>query len=153
MPRAANSGPARPDRPADPPAGDSARRHLAIRHNGAVDNARWINPHQPQTLSAAVILCYVQAVFMLLSIGALGPLGFVILVGLAGGGFGIANEKKWGYVLAVGAAVLQVALFVAYGGLGYLGYFQVLVGFAFDVLLVVLLLHPMSRSYQRIWFK
>ncbi len=90
---------------------------------------------------------------MLLSIGALGPLGFVILVGLAGGGFGIANEKKWGYVLAVGAAVLQVALFVAYGGLGYLGYFQVLVGFAFDVLLVVLLLHPMSRSYQRIWFK
>jgi hypothetical protein len=30
---------------------------------------------------------------------------------------------------------------------------QVLIGFAFDVLLVVLLVHPMSRSYQRIWFK
>jgi hypothetical protein len=118
-----------------------------------VNETRWVNPHQPQTLYMAVILCYIQAVFALLSFGALGPLGLFILIGLGGGGFGIANEKKWGYALAVAAAVLQVLLFIGYGGVGALGNVQVLIGFAFDVLLVVLLLHPMSRDYQRIWFK
>ncbi|HEV7527122.1 MAG TPA: hypothetical protein VGP92_19350 [Acidimicrobiia bacterium] len=118
-----------------------------------MNETRWINPHQPQTLYMAVILCYIQAFFTLLSFGYLGPLGLFILVGLAGGAFGIANEKKWGYALAVAAAVLQIALFIAYGGLSALGYVQVLISFGFDVLLVVLLLHPNSRSYQRIWFK
>jgi hypothetical protein len=118
-----------------------------------VNDTRWVNPHQPQTLYMAVILCYVQAVFTLLSFSYLGPLGLFILVGLGAGGFGIANEKKWGYALAVAAAVLQVALFVAVGGLSAIGNVQVLINFAFDVLLVVLLLHPMSRDYQRIWFK
>jgi hypothetical protein len=118
-----------------------------------VNDLRWINPHQPQTLYSAVILCYIQAFFTLLSFGRLGPLGLFILVGLAGGGFGIANEKKWGYTLAVAAAGLQVVLFIAFGGLSALGNVSVLISFAFDVLLVVLLMHPMSRSYQRIWFK
>ena len=44
-------------------------------------------------------------------------------------------------------------VFVLYGGLSALGNVQVLIGFAFDVLLVVLLLHKQSREYQRIWFK
>ncbi len=120
---------------------------------GVVSDTQWINPHQPQTLTSAVILCYIQAVFALLSLGALGPLGLLITVGLGAGGFGIANEKKWGYALAVSAAVVQIVLFIAYGGLSALGNLNVLIGFAFDVVLVVLLLHPMSRSYQRIWFK
>jgi hypothetical protein len=118
-----------------------------------VNDTRWINPHQPQTLVSAVILCYIQAVLTLLSFGYLGPLGLLVLIGLGAGGFGIANEKKWGYAIAVAAAVFQIAVFVLYGGLGALGNVQVLIGFAFDVLLVVLLLHPMSREYQRIWFK
>ena len=49
--------------------------------------------------------------------------------------------------------MVQVLLFIVYGGLSALGNLSVLIGFAFDVVLVVLLLHPMSRSYQRIWFK
>ena len=98
----------------------------------------------------AVILSYVQAFFTFLELGYLGALGLLVVVSLAAGGFGIANEKKWGYALAVSGAVLQVVLAVAAGNLGNI---QVLIGFAFDVLLVVLLLHPMSRSYQRIWFK
>ena len=118
-----------------------------------MNDLRWINPHQPQTLYMAVILAYFQAFFSLLQLGNLGPLGLFILVGLAGGGFGIANEKKWGYTLAVAAAGLQVVLFVAYGGLSALGNISVLISFAFDVLLVVLLMHPMSRSYERTWFK
>jgi hypothetical protein len=114
---------------------------------------KWINPHQPPTLVRGVMLCYLQAVFALLSLGALSQLGLLIAVGLAAGGFGIANEKKWGYALAVAAAVLQVVLFLAYGGVSALGNIWVLFSFALDVGLVVLLLHPMSRSYQRIWFK
>ncbi len=133
--------------------GVEARCGGAIRHNGSVNDTKWINPHQPQTLYMGVILCYVQAFFALLSLGALSQLGILIAAGLAVGGFGIANEKKWGYALAVAAAVLQVVLFLGYGGFGALGNVQVLIGFAFDVLLVVLLVHPMSRSYQRIWFK
>ncbi len=134
---------------------DAAARGLrAIRHNGGVNDTKWINPHQPQTLYMGVILCYVQAVFALLSLGSLGGgIGLLVVVGLGAGGFGIANEKKWGYIAAVSAAVLQVVLFLGSGGLGALGNVQVLFGFAFDVLLVVLLVHPNSRSYQRIWFK
>jgi len=115
-----------------------------------VNDTRWIKPHQPQTLMSAVILAYIQAVFAVLSIGVLGPLALVIGVALGGGGFGIANEKKWGYALAVAGAVLQVLVVVGLGALGSLGG---IIGLAFDVALVGLLLHPMSRSYQRIWFK
>ncbi len=131
-----------------------ARSRVAIRHNGWVEDTRWVNPHQPQTLYMGVILCYVQGVFALLSYPALGPSALLILVGLLLGGFGIANEKKWGYALAVTTAVFQIVVFmVRGGGLPALGNVGVLIGFGFDVLLVVLLVHPMSRSYQRIWFK
>lgn len=98
-----------------------------------------------------VILSYVQGVFAILNYPILGPWAFVILVGLVAGGFGIANEKKWGYFLAVGTAVLQVAVVIARGS--SLGNVSVLIELGFDVALVVLLTHPMSRSYQRIWFK
>jgi hypothetical protein len=97
-----------------------------------------------------VILCYVQGLFSLLSYPVFGPWVFVILIGLVVGGFGVANEKKWGYALAVATAVLQILVLVAFGGLGT---FSGLIALAFDVLLVVLLVHPLSRSYQRIWFK
>jgi len=98
-----------------------------------------------------VILSYVQGVFAVLNYPILGPWAFVILVGLVAGGFGIANEKKWGYFLAVGTAVLQVAVVIGRGS--SLGNLSVLIELGFDVALVVLLTHPMSRSYQRIWFK
>lgn len=115
---------------------------------------RWLNPNLPEALQGAVFLCYIQAVLILVtSLGFLGPLGIVIVVGLAAGGLGIANEKKWGYALAIGVAVAQVALFVSAGGLSQLGDVRLLINFAFDVLLVVLLLHPTSRGYQRTWFR
>jgi hypothetical protein len=116
-----------------------------------VEEFRWVNPHQPQTLYMGVILSYVQGVFAVLNYPILGPWAFVILVGLVAGGFGIANEKKWGYFLAVGTAVLQVAVVIGRGS--SLGNLSVLIELGFDVALVVLLTHPMSRSYQRIWFK
>ncbi|HET9729859.1 MAG TPA: hypothetical protein VFR41_10585 [Acidimicrobiia bacterium] len=110
---------------------------------------RGVNPHQPQTLYLAVILCYIDAVFGLLQGGGF----FLITLLLAGGGFGVANEKKWGYALAVVGAVAQVLALFAYNGIGALNNFWTLLSFLFDTVLVVLLLHPMSRDYQRIWFK
>jgi len=98
-----------------------------------------------------VILCYVQGLFSLLSYPSFGFFALLILVGLVLGGFGIANEKKWGYLLAVGTAVFQVIVVLAvYRTIADVA---VIIQLAFDVLLVVLLTHPMSRSYQRIWFK
>ena len=75
---------------------------------------RFLNSHQPQTLFSAVLLGYIQAVFNLLSLYGL---LIVIAIALAAGCYGIANEKKWGYNLAVGAAVVQVLLlFAIWGG-------------------------------------
>lgn len=111
---------------------------------------RFFNQHQPPSLQSAVILCYIDAVLGLLGLG--GP-GLILVIGLGAGAFGIANEKKWGYAVAVASAVLQLVLLVAIVGLSGLTQFDILLTFVFDVLLVGLLLHPMSRDYQRIWFK
>jgi hypothetical protein len=125
-----------------------------IRDNGSVNERRFFNPHQPQTLQFAVILCYIDAAFGLFSVVARSLLvALFIIVGLAVGGFGIANEKKWGYGLAVVAAVVQVLALLAIFGASTFTSFGPLVSFMFDAALVALLLHPMSRDYQRIWFR
>ena len=121
---------------------------------GTVNQWKWVNQFQPQTLYMATILCYVDAVFGLL----FGVIATSLLAGLftifllAAGGFGIANEKKWGYAVAVGGAVLQVVmLFAVFGADVFTS--TVVISLLFDAALVALLVHPMSREYQRIWFK
>ena len=112
---------------------------------------------QPQTLQIAVWLLYFNAVGGLIfgsvyiTLGVF--LGLIALVGCGAAAFGIANEQRWGYLLGVSMALLQVLLIVAVVGL--LGLFKgvALISFLFAVALVALLLHPMSRDYQRIWFK
>ncbi len=126
---------------------------LTIGHNGRVNENRFFNPSQPQTLQTGVLLCYVSAVFGVIFGVAQLVIGLLIVIGLAAGGYGIANEKRWGYVLAVTAAVLQVLVYVLVYGSGVITDFGVLISFVFDVALVLLLVHPMSRDYQRIWFK
>ena len=111
---------------------------------------RFLNPHQPQTLYSAVILGYIEAVFNLISFD---PILILVGLGLAAGGYGISNEKKWGYTLAVVSACLQVIIVLAvFGGSTFTNVFALL-NFLFDAALVALLLHPMSRDYQRIWFR
>jgi cellulose synthase/poly-beta-1,6-N-acetylglucosamine synthase-like glycosyltransferase len=117
-----------------------------------VNDRRWFNASQPQTLQMAVILLYIDAVFLLIG-GALGFLiFFVIMVAMAAGGFGIANDKKWGYALGLAGAVLYLVWPLFYGAnlSYYLG--RNILNTIFGVALVALLLHPMSRDYQRIWF-
>src|SRR6516165_5641516 len=116
-----------------------------------VNQLKWVNQFQPQTLYMATILCYVDAVFGLIFSGGL-LLNLFIVGCLGAGAFGIANEKKWGYAVAVGGAVLQVVLLLAVFGMAVFTS-TVIISFLFDAALVALLLHPMSREYQRIWFK
>jgi hypothetical protein len=113
-----------------------------------VNERRFLNQFQPQTLVMGTLLCYLHALFLLLT-GSL--LGLVFAVALGYGGYGIANEKKWGYGLATGGAVLFVALVLLINGTDVLT-FPLILNFMFDVALVALLLHPQSREYQRIWF-
>ena len=114
-----------------------------------METRRWTNPGQPQTLQIAVFLLYINAVFMVLFGAAFSPIGLLFTVGFAAGGFGIANEKRWGYGLGLLMAFLPFVLRLSFG-YGLVG--GSLLNFIFEVALVALLLHPQSRDYQRIWF-
>ncbi len=114
-----------------------------------MESRRWTNPGQPQTLQIAVFLLYINAAFsvvQMLRVGLFLPI-LAAAAGSVAGGYGTANEKKWGYALAVAASVFQLLLGLSYFGLANL------IGLMFDIALVALLLHPQSRDYQRIWFK
>jgi len=112
---------------------------------------RWYPQHQPQTLQIAVALLYWNAFLgLLLGVmeGGIGRLFLVLLVAEIAGAVGVSNERKWGYVVALIAAVLPLVLLiadnVAAGGL---------LNLIFEIALVALLLHPMSRNYYKIWFR
>ena len=119
-----------------------------------MNERRFLNQYQPQTLVSATMLCYLDAGFGLLfgMISTSVLVALITIAGLSAGGFGIANEKKWGYGVAVGAAVIQVVMLIAVAGSEVLG-FPLIINLIFDAALVALLLHPESREYQRIWFK
>lgn len=130
---------------------------------------RWTNPSLPQTLQYSVILLYVEAVFGLLSLVGFGGLGgsayavrgssgivsLIVLVACAAyafAGAAIANEQRRGWLVgtavAVGALILPL---VTYGPKILLsGY---VITYLFNVALVALLVHPMSRSHQKVWFR
>ncbi len=127
---------------------------------------QWLNRSHPPMLQIAVFLCYWQAIMGLLGMLGLstGPLAdsratfLFITLGLGVGGVAIANDRKLGYWLAVGAASVHVVMFfvvfpepfnftVMFVGTSYL------ISFIFDVALVGLLTHAQTREYQKIWFK
>lgn len=115
-------------------------------------SGRWINQSQPQPLVNATLLLYINAVF---SIIFGDPLFILKLLGVAGG-YGIANEKKWGYIVAGIVALVPLVfslLALATGILNQDNFANVIIALLFQVLLVGLLFHPASRNYQKIWFK
>jgi len=119
-----------------------------------VPNTQWLDRSQPQTLLMANILLYVNAAIWLLWVLAFGLSGFtglfaVLAIGAIFAGLGIANEKKPGYLGAVAVALLNVVLLFKVGASSV----SLFINLVFAVALLVLLLHPMSRNYQRIWFK
>jgi len=113
----------------------------------------WFNPRLPQTLQGVIIFSYLNAGFALLSIisGWGAGFGFLLLLG-AVGAFGVANQRRWGYylccVISIVYFIAQLFMFVAYGFV-----FSSMINLLFSVFLIALVLHPMSRSYQRAYFR
>jgi dolichol kinase len=120
--------------------------------------SKWLDKTQPQTLYIATLLMYINGFFGILFVGsyvgavilgvhhlALG-IDLALVAGQVVGAWGIANEKRWAYALAVVVAVVLLASTV----LGFSG--GSLLNLIFEVALVALLLHPQSREYRSIWF-
>lgn len=121
-----------------------------------METRRFLNPSHPQALQSATFLLYFNAVF--------GIIGFLVsrdpihstfeVISILGGlaGYGIANDKTWGYygglVTGILRALYAILLVWSYGpGL------SAILGVVFPLLVVYLLLHQTSRDYKRIWFK
>jgi hypothetical protein len=118
-----------------------------------MEQRRWLNQSQPQTLVIACFLLYLNAAFgvlALLSFGTLPALELLLIGGGVGGAYGIANERKWGYILAIAMAFSPLALPLMFG----LNPFSTdVISLIFEIALIALLLHPQSREYQKIWFR
>jgi len=119
-----------------------------------MEQGRWLNPAQPQTLQIAVFLLYIDAVFAVLTFSAM---SLITGAAAAAAGWGIANELRWGYWLGVGVSVLALypyllAILVVGPGV-ILRIPLATVGFLIAVAHFALLVHPQSRSYQKVWFK
>jgi MFS family permease len=120
-----------------------------------METRRWTNPSQPQTLYLATWLLYINAAISALFGAVFSPIGIVIVAAEVFAAFGIANEKRWGYFVGVGIAGvgLAYALWPLLGDIGMIFNFVYLLNIVFPVALFALLIHPLSRDYQRIWFK
>ncbi len=118
------------------------------------EQRRWVNPAQPQTLQIAVFLLYINAAFavldMLLYPGTRSLFSLLLIAAGVAAGYNIANERKFGYALGIVMAFLPFVFrfFITGNPLGVN-----VISLVFEIALVALLLHPMSRDYQRIWFK
>jgi len=113
---------------------------------------RWVDPSQPQTLQIAVFLLYAQAVLLLLFGAFVSPIGLALVAAGIAAGYGIANERRWGYGLGLVIAFLPFVLRAIFLGIGRI-FDAYIIDLMFEIALVVLLLHPQSREYERIWFK
>jgi len=142
-----------------------------------LDSRKWFDRMHPQTLAIATWLLYIDGVFSTLGFldksnefGALriiGPMtglvGLLSCLFLFGSGFLMANGKLLGWYLGIAASLSHLlARFIisAYQedyGFTYSLADRItggnLVSFMFEAALVVLLVHPMSRSYVRTWLR
>lgn len=142
-----------------------------------IDWRKWFDRMQPQTLQISAMLLYLNGFFALISlIDSTNYLGYLrsrysigLFIGLvvvalhALSGVFMANDLKLGYKFAVAAAFSPFVLrFWAYSDLeragGYkIGIYDKLSGgstlnLIFEVALCALILHPQSRSHQKIWY-
>jgi hypothetical protein len=138
-----------------------------------MNERRWFNNRLPQTLMISQFLLYFDAVF--LALAALGIGGGLQLPGsealarliflaaaaaTAFGAFGIANEMKRGYQVAVVASflpiVMRFVIVLLYGSVVRNATYYLLPGGLLNAIfvyaLIALLLHPQSRDYQKIYF-
>jgi hypothetical protein len=136
------------------------------------DPRRWYNPRLPQTLVISQFLLYFNAFWLLLSLVGAGLnsrveltlLGRLLLLGSLAvnvyGAYGIANELKRGYQVAVLAAftpILSRLVIVLLEGDLFGDLLLVLlpggvINAIFVYALIALLLHQQSREHQKVWF-
>ena len=88
-----------------------------------METRRWINHSLPQTLGNAVILLYINAAFdPPVRRGPVPHRHLLIAGGKVAAGYGIANERKWGYQLGLVMAFLPFVVRFLFSGLdGVLG--------------------------------
>ena len=119
-----------------------------------MDSPRWFDRSLPQTLQIATLLLYMNAILTILFSPA-SPFLLLPAVAEAVGAFGIANAKRWGYILAViGAAIPLLLLLieaVSFGTSFFSLIFSSPLTLIFEIALLALLLHPQSREQQKIW--
>lgn len=139
-----------------------------------LDHRKWFDRFQPQTLQIATWLLYINGFFALVDLlgtggwlgvarmekGALGLLvGLAVIVGYVGGGFLMANERRWGYRLALFGALSPFLLRIwIYWGISDAGIAEMIMGgnvisFIFDAALVGLLVHNQTRDHVRIYYR
>ena len=111
----------------------------------------WLNRSQPQSLYSATMLLYLNAAFGFL-FGGLGGLTLLVVAGGVAGGYGTANEQKWGPAVGVATAIVSILVWFSIFGVGGLLSLAI-VSLMFDALLLYLFTNEESRDYQRIWFK
>lgn len=120
-----------------------------------MNDRKWFDRSQPQMLQLSTILLYFNCVWILLGLlsGGIALLGLVLLGGQFFGAVGIANDHKKGYIVACVVSVLALAytvlLYIAF----HVGIGIGIINLIFEIVLVLALLHPQSREYQRIWFR
>jgi hypothetical protein len=117
---------------------------------------RWVNRNHPQTLYIATILLYIDAVFAVLG-GAIGSgYGLLIALGSVVAGLGIANDKRAGWYLGIAVSAI-IPFFLArhlwVNGLDELLNLDFLLLAIFPIAQLTALVHPMSRSYTRVYFE
>ena len=138
---------------------------------------KWFDRMQPQTLQIAAMLLYLNGFFALISVidktdylGHLrGRFSFGLVIGLvvvalhALSGIFMANDLKLGYKFAVVAAFSPFVLrYWAFSDLERISSFKFsfydklsggsTLRLIFEVALCALVLHPQSRSHQKIWY-
>ena len=109
-----------------------------------LQSRRWINRYQTQTLVLGNVLLYMEGVFNI----ARGTFFALIGVCMLLAGYGIANDKKIAWKLGVVTSISSVLLRLA----SQIGGVEMIFSLIFPVALLALLIHPLSREYQKIWF-
>jgi len=142
---------------------------------------RWWNPSLPQTVSVAALLLYFEGVSSLLlllgiplggsayvflphvlglsSVRLSNPSTLPVLAVFASGvayifaALAIVNGKRLGWKIGTGVAIGAVVIPLLAGGLGLVLGSTYVISYVFGIALVALLLHPMTREYQKIWLE
>ena len=147
---------------------------MVSRSFGNLDFRKWFDRMLPQTLQVALWLLYIDGAFAVLNYldradvygvwrvygGIGGILAPVACLSFIAGGFLIANGRRLGWYLGIGASlapfVLRALLKYQYQDMLTVRWVITqnnLVSFLFEAALVALLLHPMSRSYATRWLR